>query len=71
MADFIDFVSKEAGNRELGRKVIELLEKGNPDELKKLFDANDYTGVSVDDCKTLINNKRTIIDSINTNVKDY
>ncbi len=37
MADFIDFVAKEAGNRELGKKFIELLKKGDAEELKKFF----------------------------------
>lgn len=71
MADFIDFISKEAGNRETGKKFSELLKKGDPVELKNFFDSIDYTGVSIDDCKTLINNRQNIINSIETNLKDY
>ncbi|MBP8987383.1 MAG: hypothetical protein KBG92_06240 [Spirochaetes bacterium] len=71
MADFVDFVSKEAGNRQLGKKFIELLNKGNVEDLKKFFDENGYTGISLNDCKTLIKNKDNIINAINTNVKDY
>jgi len=71
MADFIDFVSKEAGNREAMKKIIELLKQGNAEELKKYFDSIDYTGVSLDDCKTLINNRQNIINSVETNLKDY
>jgi len=71
MADFIDFIAREAGNREVGKKFIELLKKGEPVELKNFFDSIDYTGVSLDDCKTLINNRQNIISSSETNVKDY
>lgn len=71
MADFIDFVAKEAGNREMGEKFIKVLKQGDAHELKKFFDSNDYTGVSIDDCKTLINNRQTIINSVDTNLKDY
>jgi hypothetical protein len=71
MADFIDFIAKEAGNREVGKKFIELLKKGDAAELKSFFDSIDYTGVSLDDCKTLINNRQNIINSTETNLKDY
>lgn len=71
MADFIDFVSKEAGNREAMKKIIELLKQGNAEELKKYFDSIDYTGVSLDDCKTLINNRQNIIQAFDTQVKEY
>ncbi len=71
MADFIDFVAKEAGNRELGKKFIELLKEGDARELKNFFDSSDYTGVSIDDCKTLINNRQAIINSADANLKDY
>ncbi len=71
MADFIDFIAKEAGNREVGKKFIELLKKGDPVALKNYFDSIDYTGVSLDDCKTLINNRQNIPNSVETNLKDY
>ncbi|MDH7552517.1 MAG: hypothetical protein GYA16_14435 [Spirochaetes bacterium] len=71
MADFIDFIAKEAGNREVGKKFIELLKKGDAAELKNFFDSNGYSDVSLDDCKKLIQNKQNIINSAETNLKDY
>jgi len=71
MADFIDFIAKEAGNREAGKIFIELLKKGDATELKKFFDSNGYSDVSLDDCKRLIQNKQNIISAAENNLKDY
>lgn len=71
MADFIDFIAKEAGNREVGKKFIELLKKGDAVELKNFFDSLNYTDISLSDCQTLIIKKHNIINSAETNLKDY